>query len=163
MMETLVTMLVMFNVIAVRPAFGLEWSLDDCKLRAEVTQYFLDHTIGPDAQELVSDFGRQMSISEMPGKAYQIAAIFVRDLDHALGRGRDLDEPSVVQLQCISIGQRDGLRQVEEDLFSLIRRQANPAVMARIEIERNTGCRLCAEPKSSAVMDASAMHRRLST
>ena len=65
-------------------------------------------------------------------------------------------------LQAISIGHRDRFRKVEEDIFALIRRQANAAAVARVEIERETACRPFNRPIPGGAMNRSAMHRHVS-
>jgi hypothetical protein len=37
------------------------------KLRSETTKHLLDYMIRPDAEDMLANFSRQMSISEMPG------------------------------------------------------------------------------------------------
>jgi hypothetical protein len=61
--------------------------------------------------------------------------IFVTDFDDGLRSGPDLQPPPVFQLQAVSIGHRDGFRQVEKDILPLVGCQANAAAVTRIKIE----------------------------
>jgi hypothetical protein len=58
-----VFMLAMVAVPAVSAAFGLEWGLHLYKIRFEVMEHILDHMVGADAKNLVSNLSRQMAIS----------------------------------------------------------------------------------------------------
>jgi hypothetical protein len=61
--------------------------------------------------------------------------VFVTDFDDGLSSGPDLQPPPVFQLQAVSVGHRDGFRQVEKDILSLVSSQANAAAVTRIKIE----------------------------
>jgi hypothetical protein len=57
------------------------------------------------------------------------------DFDDGLRSGPDLQPAPVLQLQAVSVGHRDGFRQVEKDILSLLSSQANAAAVTRIKIE----------------------------
>jgi hypothetical protein len=61
--------------------------------------------------------------------------VFVTDFDDGLRRGPDLQPPPVFQLQAVSVGHRDGFRQVEKDILSLVSSQVNAPAVTRIKIE----------------------------
>jgi hypothetical protein len=113
-------MVVMMAVTAVGAAFGLERSLHLYKIRSEAMEHILDHMVGPDAKSLVSNFTRQMSVSQMPSKAYELIELSMPDFDNKLRGGPNLQPPPIFKLQTISIGHRNRLRKVEEDIFALI-------------------------------------------
>jgi hypothetical protein len=77
-------------VAAVGAAFGLERGLDLYKIRSESTEHVLDHMVGPNEQNLVSNFRRQMPISQMPGKAHKLIGIFMPDFNNELGGSLNL-------------------------------------------------------------------------
>jgi hypothetical protein len=83
-------MVVRVAVAAIGAAFGLEGDLHLYELRSEAMEHVLDHMVGPNAKNLVSDFCRQMPISQMPGKAHQLIGISVPDFDDKLRGGLDL-------------------------------------------------------------------------
>ena len=102
--------------------------------------------IGPDAKNLVSNLRRQMAVSQMPGKARKLIGILVPHFDEWLRSSLHLQPPAIFELQAISFAHRYRFRKVEKDIFSLIRRQANAAAMARVEIERECACCLLLRP-----------------
>jgi hypothetical protein len=55
-------------------------------------------------------------------------------------------------LQAISIGHCNRFRKVEQDIFALIRSQANAAAMARIKIESESTYRLILWPLPGGAM-----------
>ncbi len=148
----------MMAVAAVSAAFGLEGGLHLDKIRSEATEHVFDHVIGPDAKNVVSNFSRQMPISEMPSKTRKLVGIFMPDFDDRLRSSLNLQPPPIFQLQAISIGHRNGLRKVEKDIFAMIRSQANAPAMARVEIKRQSACRFFLRPMPGRAMNRSAMH-----
>jgi hypothetical protein len=85
-----VIMVAMVAVAAVSAAFGLEGGLHLYKIRFEVMEHILDHMVGANAKNLVSNFSGQMPISQMPGKAHKLIGIFMPDFDNRLRSGLDL-------------------------------------------------------------------------
>jgi hypothetical protein len=63
MMMPSVIVVVMVAVVGVSAAFGLEGGLHLYKIRSEAMEHILDHVVGPNAKNLVSNFSRQMPIS----------------------------------------------------------------------------------------------------
>ncbi len=157
MMPT-VAVFVIVAVAAVRAAFGLEGDLDLDEIRSETAEHILNHVVGPNAKNLVSNFCGQMPVSKVPSKAHKLMRIFMPDFDDQLRTGLNLQPPAVFQLQAISIGHRDRFRKVEKDIFALIRSQANSAAMARVEIESESACRFFLRPVSGGAMNASVVH-----
>jgi hypothetical protein len=152
MMPTLI-MAVMAAVAAVSAAFGVEGSAHPYKIRFEALQHILDHMVRPNTNNPVSDFGGQMPISQMPSKAHQLIGIFMPDFDNELRSGLDLQQPAIIKLQAISIRHRNRIRKIEKDVFALIRRQANAAAMARVEIESESACRPFLRPMPGGAMN----------
>lgn len=148
-----VSVVVMEAVAAVCAAFGLEGDLYLHEVRSETAEHILDHMVGTNAKNVVPNFRRQMPVSQMPSKPRKFMRIFVSDFDDGLRGGVDLQPPSVVQLQAISIRHCDGLWQVEKDIFPLIRSKANAAAMARVKIERERACCFFFRPMSSGAMN----------
>jgi hypothetical protein len=153
MMMPTVIMIVMAAVAAVSAAFGLKGALRLDKICAEATEHILDHMVRPDANNLVSNLSRQMSISQMPGKAHKLIRIFMPDLDNGLRRGLNREPPPILKLQAIPVGHRDRFRKVEKDIFALIRSQANAAAMASVKIESESACRLLPRPQPGGSMN----------
>ena len=146
MMMLTVSRVVMVTVTAVGAAFGLKWGLNHYQMRSETTQHGLDHMVRPDTKKLVSNFGRQMPVSQMPGKTHKLIGIFMPDFDNVFGSGLDLEPPPILELQAVSVGHRNRFREVEKDIFALIRGETNAATMARVKIESERACRLFLRP-----------------
>jgi hypothetical protein len=85
-----VIMVAMVVVAAVSAAFGLEGGLYLYKIRFEVMEHILDHMVGANAKNLVSNFSGQMPISQMPSKPHELIGIFMPDFDNRLRSGLDL-------------------------------------------------------------------------
>ncbi len=85
--------------------------------------------------------------------------IFVTDFDDGLRSGPDLQPPPVFQLQAVSVGHRDGFRQVEKDILSLVSSQANAAAVTRIKIESESAGGLFLRPMASGAMNGSTLHQ----
>jgi hypothetical protein len=98
MMTPIAIVVVIVAVAAVGATFGLEGSLYLYKIRSQAIEHLLDHVVGPNAQNLVSNFGRQMSISQMPRKAHKLIRIFMPDFDNRLGSGLNLEPSPIFEL-----------------------------------------------------------------
>jgi hypothetical protein len=153
MMMSLVIVIVMVAVAAVGAAFGLEGGPCLYKIRSEATEHVLDHMVGPNAKNLVSNLSRQMPIAQMPCKAHELIGIFMSDFDNELRRGLNPQPPPIFELQAISIGHRNCFRKIEKDIFTLIRSQANAAAMARVKIESESARRLFVRPMPGGAMN----------
>jgi hypothetical protein len=94
MMPTL-AMGAMVAVAGVSAAFGLERDLHPCKICSEAKEHILDHVVRPNAKNLVSNFSRQMPISQMPREASKLVGVFVLDFDNELSRSLHLEPPTI--------------------------------------------------------------------
>jgi hypothetical protein len=90
MMMPLLIMVVMVAVAAVSTALGLKGSAQFYKIGSEAAEHILDYMVGPNAKNLVSNFSRQMPISQMPRKTRKLVGIFMPDLDNKLCSGLNL-------------------------------------------------------------------------
>jgi hypothetical protein len=88
MMMFPVTIVVM--MATVRATLGLEGRLHLYKIRSEAVEHLLDNMVRANAKNLVSNFSRQMPISQMPRKAHKLIGIFVPDFDNKLRSGPNL-------------------------------------------------------------------------
>jgi hypothetical protein len=88
MMMFPVTIVVMMATVCA--TLGLEGRLHLYKIRSEAVEHLLDDMVGPNAKNLVSNFSRQMPISQMPRKAHKLIGIFVPDFDNKLRSGPNL-------------------------------------------------------------------------
>src|SRR5262245_12761236 len=141
MMAPAVIMFVMMVVVPVCAAFGLERSPYVHKSRSQAMQHLFDHMVRPNAKDLAANFSRQMPISQMPSKAHELIGVFMPDVNNKLGSGLNLQKPSIVQLQAVSVGHGNRLWEVDKHIFALVGPQANAAAMARVKIEGERACR----------------------
>jgi hypothetical protein len=148
-----VIVVAMVAVAAVSAPFRLECGLHVYQIRFETMQHIFDYVVGADAQNLMSNFSRQMTISQMPGDTHELIGIFMPDLDERLRGSPDLQQSPVVELQGIPIGHRNRFRKVEQDIFALVRGQANAAAMARLEIEGERASGLFLGPVSGGTVN----------
>jgi hypothetical protein len=142
----------MVAVVAISATLGLERGLHFPELRAEAAEHMLDHRVGPNAEDLFPNFSRQMPVSEVPGQAYKLVWIFVRDLHNMFRGSLNLQPPPVFKLQTISISHRNGFRKVEKDLFACVRSHPDAAAMARVKIESESACSVFLRPMAGGAM-----------
>ena len=109
--------------------------------------------VGPESENLVSNFGRQMPVSQMPGKTHKLMGIFMTDFDNKLGSGLNLEPPPILELQAVSVGHRNRFRKIEKDVFALIRSQPNAASMSPVIIESKSACSLFLRPMPGGAMN----------
>ena len=133
-------MAVMVIVTTVRASFGLKRTFDLSENCAEAGKHRFDHMVRPDTESFMSNLRRQMTIAEMPCKPHKLARIFMPHLDNRLFGRVNHEPPPIVKLHTISISHGDSLRKIEKDILAVIRREPDPAPMARIEIERDSAC-----------------------
>jgi len=153
MMVLAVAVIVMVAVVAIGATLGLERRLHFRELRAEAAEHMLDHMVGPDAENLVANFSRQMPVPEVPSQAHKLVWIFVPNFDNKLPSGLNHQPPPIFKLQTVSISHRNGFRKVEKDLFPFVRRQAYAAAMARVKIESESACGLFLRPIARGAMN----------
>jgi hypothetical protein len=153
MMASTVIMFVMMAVTPVRAAFGLEGSSHVRKIRSQPMEHRFDHMVRPNAKNLASNFCRQMSISQVPSKTGKLTGILVPDFDKGLGSSLNLQQPSIVKLQAISVGHGNRLHKIEKDIVPLVRGQASTTAMARVEIESDGACRFLRRPLAGGAMN----------
>jgi hypothetical protein len=83
-------MIVVVAMASISSPFGLKVVLHPRKLCSKTMKHILDHMIGPNAKNAISQFRWQMTVSEMPCDAQQLLAILMSDLDQKLDSGSDL-------------------------------------------------------------------------
>jgi hypothetical protein len=127
----------MVAVAGVSAAFGLERDLHLCKIRSEAKEHILDYVVRANAKNLVSNFSRQMPISQMPREASKLVGVFMLDFDNELRRSLNLEPSTIFKLQAISVGHSDRMGKVEQDILALIPSQANAAPMSGITMNGN--------------------------
>src|SRR5262245_31526948 len=158
MMVSVFVMIVMVAVAAVRTALGLKGSAQVYEIRSEAVEHILDDMVGPNAKNLVLNFSRQVSISQMPCQAHALIGIFVPDFYEKFGSRLDLQPSSIIELQTISIRHCNRFREIDQDLFALVSRHPDATAMARVGVERQSVERFFLWPMPGGPMDVSAVH-----
>jgi hypothetical protein len=158
MMMPTVAVFVIVVMAAVRAAFGLKRGLQLHELRSKTVEHIFDYVVGPNTKSVVSNFSRQVPVSQMPRKAHELMGIFVSDFYNQLRSSLNLQPPPIFQLQAIAIGHRNGLRKVKEDILAMIRSQANAPAMARIKIKRQSAYCFFFRPMAGGAINGSIAH-----
>jgi hypothetical protein len=157
MMMPILPMGAMVAVAGVSAAFGLERDLHLYKICTETKEHVFDHVVGPNAKNLVSNFSRQMPISQMPRESSKLVGVFMPDFDNELRRSLNFEPSTIFKLQAISIGHGNRLGKVEQDIFALVPNQANAASMARVKIKSKGACSFFCRPIPRRPMNGGAM------
>jgi hypothetical protein len=97
-MMVMVMMVMVLGVLAVRAAFRLKGSPHWREMRPETGQHRFDHVVRPDAEHPVANFGRQVTIAEMPGEPCQLLRLSVSDLDERFRRRPHYHPAPVIEL-----------------------------------------------------------------
>lgn len=74
----------------------------------------------------------------MPADADEMVRIATADLQQRLGRRHHLDQPSVLQHQCVAAPKRDGMLQVEQEFEPARARHRHAATMPVVKIEHDS-------------------------
>src|SRR5262249_48969815 len=106
--------------IAIRAALGLKGRLEPRDVRAEASEHVLDDMIRPDSKSFAADLRREMAVDEVPRESRELTRLRMGDVDDGLGRRPDEEPGSIVELQPVSIGHGDRVREVEQHLVALI-------------------------------------------
>jgi hypothetical protein len=90
------------------------------------------------------------------------------DLDDCFRRGLNPEPSPIFKLQAISIGHGDRVGKVENDVFTVIRSQANATAMSLVKVEGERAGRSFLRPMAGGSMMESttygeAMHEHIST
>jgi hypothetical protein len=144
---------------AICSALGLKGRFNLAQLGSKATEHALDHVIGPDEKGILSNLRGKMAISQVPCEAYQLMAIRVVHLDKWFGGGSDPEPVTIIKLQPIAVSHGDCLGEVQKDILSVVRRQANSAPMTRVEIKSESADGLLGRPVSGGSMNGSVLHR----
>jgi hypothetical protein len=106
----MLAVLVAMIMVTVSAALRLKTGLYVCKIRSKAAKHILNHMIGPNTKNVVSDFCRQMTVSEMPRDADEALEIPMPDLHKRFSSRSDLQPPAVIELEAIALVHRNRLR-----------------------------------------------------
>jgi hypothetical protein len=158
MMFTVTMAVVVAMAVAIGATFGLEGRLYFREFCSEAAEHLLDYVVGPNAKDMVSNFRRQMPISEMPRQTYELVGIFMSNFENRFGRGLNFETPPVLELQSVSVRHGHRFGKIEKDIFTLVRRQANTPAMACVKIESESSRYFFFRPVPCGAMNRSILH-----
>jgi hypothetical protein len=130
-----------------------EHGFDGGELRAQTAQHLFQHVIAPDAQPVAENLNIRMTVAELPGERSELPRRSRRDLDQRFLLARNPYDRPIVKHETVAIAQRDGLRQIEQELRAAPPTQDDAAAMAFV------GGKLNAIDHSSIVERARAAYR----
>jgi hypothetical protein len=123
--------------LRIRAAFGIERRFERDHAGAETLGHRLDHGIAANAQSFRRDFGRQMTVAEMPGDASERDCVGRSDLRQRFGLGDHLDHASVLELQTVAAAQHRRLRKIEQELKAADAGHGDAPAIALVEVEHH--------------------------
>ena len=130
-------MVMAMATLIIGTTLGLERTLDRVHRATQSTQHFNEHVIIFDIDRIRRDFGRRVTIADMPGGLHQAGRIFGADFDKLLRRGLHDNEAAILQLQRVAIIQHDRFLKIEQEFGSGSALQRHAAAMAAFMIERD--------------------------
>jgi hypothetical protein len=134
----LMPVMVMIVVVAViiGAALGLERPLDLAHGAALAADHFGEHMVVLDIDRVGGDLGGRVAVADMPGDAHQPQRVLGANLQQALRRRLDQNEPAILQLDGIAIVQRGRLVEIEQDVEPAIALERDAAAIAVLMVER---------------------------
>lgn len=156
-MMMLAVMMFVMVAVTVSTAFRLKGGLDLLKIRPQATEHIFYYMVGPNQKDMVSNFGWQMPITQVPCQAHQLDRIFVSDFDNVLHSGLNLQPSSIVQLQAVSFSHGNGFWKIKKNIVPLISGQAKAAAVTRVKVESERSCGVFRWPIPGGPMNRSAM------
>jgi len=136
----------------------IERRVDFHHVSAESRGQFGKNVIAPDAQRVCQELRRHVPVAQMPGDAGEMLMIGAANFQERLGRGDDLDQPSVFQQQRVAAAQLGRRGEVEQKRSPVLAGHGNAAAMAIVVIEHDAIGGL-ARP-SRRYLDGNGAHER---
>jgi hypothetical protein len=119
-MMMLAVMMFVMVAMPVSAAFRLKGGLGFLKIRSQTKEHIFYYMVGPNQKNMVSNFGRQMPITQVPCQAHQLDRIFVSDFNNVLHSGLNLQPSSIVELQPVSFSHGNGCWKIKKNIVPLI-------------------------------------------
>jgi hypothetical protein len=145
---------------AIRTTLRLEGAMQLDEIRSETEQHILYHVIRTNTDAVGANLRGDVSISDVPCKPHELNRYLMAYFDNRLGGSPDFQPPAVFKLQTVSVRDRNGFGQVEEDIFSLVDRQEDTTAVAGVEIERDGAGSVLLGPRAGDAVNRSVQHRQ---
>jgi hypothetical protein len=126
---------VMAAIVLVGAAFRLEGPHHRNGRAALAAHHLGEHVIVLDIERVGGDFGRRVSVADMIGNPEEPQRVFGPDLQEPLRRGLHLDQPAVLELHRIAVGQDGGPVEVEQEIQAVIALQRHPAAVTALVVQ----------------------------
>jgi hypothetical protein len=146
MVMVVVVMIVIMKVVAVMlvmagdvgAAFRVERRLDLEDTDAKALHHLLDHVIAANPQMSAGNLDRQVSVAEMPGDPHQLPRVGAANLDQRFWRSNNFNQSTIFEHERVTAAQRDGLRQIEQELQPARGGHRKPAAMPIVKLKHDT-------------------------
>lgn len=123
-------------IVVVSPTLGLERPFDHRHRTALPTHHLGEDMVVLDVERVGRDLGRGVAVADMPGDAHQPQRVVGADLQQALGRRPDQDEPAILQLDRVAVVERGRLVEIEQDIEAGVALQRQTPAAAILMVER---------------------------
>gem|GEM_PF-2873180 len=127
----------MMVAVPMGSAFRIKGCFEDRELRTETAHHIFQHVIPPDAQPLANELHVGVAVTQMPGKARQIARSRSRYFDQRLGFRDDAHMRAAFKLERVAITQLRGQPQVEQIAGALLADENDTAPVPVLRIEHD--------------------------
>ncbi len=123
-------------VVVIGAALGLERPVHGIHRATLPAHHLRQDMVVLDVDRVGGDFGRGMTVADVPGDAHQPQRVLRANLEQALRRGLDQHEPAIFQLDGVAVTERSRLVEIEQDAEPAIGRQGEAAAVAIVMVER---------------------------
>lgn len=120
---------------AVGAALGIKWRSHIPHPGAQALQHMGDDGVASDQDPVSLNLRCKMSIAEVPREAKERCRILGPHLKKRLVASKDFDNAAILKPEAVAVAKQRGLRQIQKALGSMVRRDDDPAAMARIVVE----------------------------
>ena len=122
-------------IVIVGSALRLEGTLDGRRRAALAAHHLGEDMVLLDVDRVGEDFGGCVPVADVPRDAQEPQRVLGPDLEETL-RGRlHLDEPSVLELDGVAVGERRRLVEIEQEVEAFIALECDAAAVAALVIE----------------------------
>ena len=123
--------------VPVSAAFRIEGRLQSLDLSAEPRRHLFDDVILPNTKLVRKNLRRKVAVAEMPSQPNEMVSIARRDVGDRLGRGSNLDNPTILKAQPVAIAQLGRLGEIKQKLHARVSAHRASTAIARIVVERD--------------------------
>ena len=122
----LMTVTMVVATMVVSSTLRLEGAAHHLDRAALPAHHLGQHVIVLDVNRISGDLGGCVAIAEVPGQPHEPERIVGSYLEQALRRGIHRDQPAIIELQRVAIGQHGGLVEIKQNLLPSHRQQHGP-------------------------------------